>query len=439
MNVPIDYVINNHKSFDPLFEEFARGLKNGEIFTAEPYEEEDWEQRFEDVGRLLDDPVPADAHGNKKRGYLNHLMAAENPSAWYDVEKYDFYVEIFSRAHKAGFLLDCTLQSGPSPTEKWTTLATPKKIKRKVTTSSTGSSLQVSLPMAHLPPSSPVSASPLAPTTVPAPASNPAPALNTGPQDFPGGVPLPSSESVSHAYMSFMAGDKHGSSLPMSKNAGTSPTISATPATPASTLPIMIRDTVDWAAPANQEVYELADWMPPHIPRKTKGVNSPIDWVVSVHTLARSMSRDPSSHQFTWVDFSSYFEVTLTLFELYEFAAVKKYDREWRAWRRAGSLPWSTKNAMLRDVHLTGRNINHNKGDATQPTPKPPRAPGTATGVCNDFSKPNFKCPRLASCTYTHKCKRCNTTWPRTTDVCPCVAGVMPPGTQYPSGVQFGQ
>ncbi|MCE3014121.1 MAG: cell division protein ZapD [Proteobacteria bacterium] len=331
-----------------------------------------------------------------------------------DSDKYTEYLDLWTQALSDGFIRDCTCKEGPTPSVKWDVLVmTPVKSlgKRSVTPGPVG-------PRVSVPISTPSSAHPGLGGTHRV--TNPAPVLHQ--QAAPPVVP--SAQDVAQALLSFLQGGSVGTPLQRSSIPGTSSAFD---------LPTLGAPPSEWLAPASQKVYDLASFLPFDGTATKPKITSPREWLSAAHQLGQAMSADAGTHDFVWADFVCYLELAGKLFDFYQFGAVLAHDVAWRKWRRAYHKSWSSVNPFLRDMHLLGKELSG--GSAVPGKPKP--ANPTAPLLCFDFS--GTGCTRLASCRYLHRCRRCNTTFPASIGICPCVNGTLPPGAVLPPGVTFGK
>ena len=112
-------------------------------------------------------------------------------------------------------------------------------------------------------------------------------------------------------------------------------------------------------------------------------------------------------------------------------SSVIDFERSFRKWRRANKFGWEVPAEWIRDSCLKPKFVSA----------LPPLPGTTASGSqgntskqsknrCRDFGRGS--CTRLAGCTWSHQCSRCNTTWPTTSPKCLCVNGSKPPHISLP-------
>lgn len=400
-----------HPEYDPFFNKLCDLLIDGEDFDADILTDTEFLNRIQELSAY----IPTVRRDYKKessiRAVLHKLFASgQSIDHHLDPDKYNELLDLWVSAMADGFLPDSVCKTGPCPNKAWVDVpVTPVKPqgKRTVTPGPKGL-LSVSAPVTS-PPSNPtVSFSaagqpPLHPSAIP-PAN-------------------PSSSQVQQALLDFLQGGTVGSPLPRSPHTGTPPPPD---------LPPLSAPPSEWLAPAYQKVYDLASFLPSSGTAKPK-ISTPGEWISAAHQLGQAMSASPEVHNFKWSDFICYIELTTILFAHYDFTAVLEHDIAWRKWRRAYNKLWCASNPFLRDVHLLGHNRPAKPADNPS---KPKSAPPGGVLLCFNFSGPG--CFRQV-CRYLHKCRRCNTTFPNTVTVCPCVNGVFPPGTSLPPGVTFGK
>ena len=403
-----------HPAYDKHYDTLVLLLTDGETFSADLLEDLDFEARLKSLPLSLAEAQYATTLA-KKKVFLNNLFVARKASTWFVLDNFEKYVKLWEAAITEGFLPDCVCTSGPTPSTVWKqTVTTPKKSVSRTFNVHPGQNL--------LDPASPA-AQPLKLFSDPPPFLDP---------------PAPDPAASLQA---FLLGGGTGNPLPSSSDPGK---------TSVPTLPPLSVSASPLVAPHGQPIYDLEKFVTGYVapstslvlqadgtftaPKSARAINSPSSWMAAAHAFGNAMSVTPAPHQFNWPDFIVFIDTVSILLKHYTFDAVMSFEAEWRRWRRAYGHPWTQTNPLLRDAFLLGKHIQSTPSASTSKNkPSPPTAL-----ICHDFSRTGG-CSRSTSCRYPHKCKRCNTTFPNTSLSCPCVSGLLPPGTVLPPGVTFGQ
>jgi hypothetical protein len=420
---------NYHPKYDKFFDALTVLLTDPDSFSSDLFEDTDWSDRFAALPRSLAEAGLATSK-TKKTAFLNNLFAVRGASKWFQVDLFDDYIALWTQSISDGFIPDCVCRLGPTPTEVWqVSSASPNKPVSRT--------LFVDPSLAVIPPTGPG-----VPTGIPTPGAQP--------PLVPAGIPTtglaPSVPVLPAASLqAFLIGGGSTCPLPVSAN----PCIASLPFTPTQVLPPLALSASPLVAPPGQPIYDLEKFVTGYVapstslvlqangtftaPKSARAINSLTTWMAAAHAFGNAMSTSPAPHQFNWPDFIVFIDTISILSKHYVFEAVMTYEAEFRRWRRAYGHPWTASNPLLRDAFLLGKNI-----PTPVATPKTKTPTSTSVLICHDFSRPSG-CSRSNSCKYPHKCKRCHTTFPCSSVVCPCVAGILPPGTVLPPGVTFGQ
>ena len=410
------FTFNFHPEHDKFYDALLVLLTDPDSFSADLFEDTDWDARMKSLPAALAHAQFANTKA-KRTAFLNNLFAAKKASTWFKVEYFDDYVSLWSSALADGYIPDCVCRLGPTPSETWqVTVASPNKAVSRTTFVDPGGNL----PSLVLPTG-------LAPVIPP---NGPPPPL----------VPVNPSASL----QAFLLSGGSATPLPASSNSGNS---SLFQTSVHQVLPPLALSASPLVAPSGQPIYDLEKFVTGYVapstslvlqangtftaPKSARAINSPATWMAAAHAFGNAMFVSPAPHQFNWPDFIMFIDTISILFKHYVFEAVMSFEAEFRRWCRAYGHPWTATNPLLRDAFLLGRNI-----PASTAVKAKPSAPPMAL-ICHDFSRASG-CSRSTSCRYPHKCKRCNTTFPSASVVCPCVAGTLPSGTSLPPGVTFG-
>ena len=175
---------------------------------------------------------------------------------------------------------------------------------------------------------------------------------------------------------------------------------------------------------------------------KSKGrkISNSDEWLLAARGFGTAMSGDPTPHLFSWMTYNVFLDRISSLFRSnWSFSSVIDYERSFRKWRRANKFGWEVLAEWIRDSCLKPKfssALPPLLGSATVPVSQG-NGSKQPKNRCRDFGRGS--CTRLASCTWSHQCSRCNTTWPTTSSKCLCVNGSKPPHISLPPGVVFGQ
>lgn len=436
-----------HPAFDKFYDELVLMINNSETFDADMLEPTVWEEHKEKIIASLKGVNRKLTQSKARMKFLtSSLFVAEDSATWINPDRYLDYLSLWDSALAEGFIPEAVCPNGPNPSVDWISLPpTPTKSLGKRFVSPT---LAVTAPV-----SPPLSGPPGLVPTSSLPATLPAQfgglVHGAAVEALPGLTtelaPNPSNQAVIDALKAFISGGPTtGGGLPSSLNPGTPNAL------PSSTsLPVLNVVPNPWVAPATQPIYDLNKFHQSYVEvedkfvlnsdgtistKKTgRKISTAVEWIAAAQHFGIALSSAPEANQFVWTDFMLWIQHMTVLFGAYQFAAVVEYDRAWRRWRRANLQPWSALNPSLRDLYLTG------KGIVAAPVKNVKTAsPSGSTPVCHIFSRPSG-CNRGAACRFTHRCSRCHTTFPPTSSSCPCVAGILPPGTTLPAGVTFGK
>ena len=424
---------NYHPAYDKYYDALTSLIADPDTFSSDLFEDTDWSDREAALPKSLAEAMFASTK-TKKIAFLNNLFVARGASKWFKVELFDDYISLWTQSLSDGFIPDCVCRLGPSPSETWqVSVVSPNKpVSRTLfghpdpaVVPPTGPPVVPGIPTTGLPP-------PLVPAGIP----------TTG---LPPPLAPPVRVHPSAALQAFLLSGGSISPLPISTNPGTT----SLPSTSTQVLPPLALSASPLVAPPGQPIYDLEKFVTGYVapstslvlqangtftaPKSARAINSLTTWMAAAHAFGNAMSASPAPHQFNWPDFIVFIDTVSILSKHYVFEAVMTYESEFRRWRRAYGHPWTASNPLLRDAFLLGKNIPMS---VATPKTKPPAS--TTVLICHDFSRPSG-CSRSNSCKYPHKCKRCHTTFPCSSVVCPCVAGTLPAGIVLPPGVTFGQ